>query len=339
MKNITYSGDLCIIKSPSNLFYLSQYENADAVIVIDKGKNYYFTDARYFEEVKCLQKDFVISDIKDFKAFISDGDFRATSVEKNLSVADYLELKSYGIQEFNFIDEEISKLRAVKSEKELNFMISAQAITDKAFEKILSCIKEGITERELASKLEAFLFESGGEDLAFKTIVAFGENTSKPHAHRTDKKLEKGMPITMDFGAKFGGYCSDMTRTVFLGEPSKKIKDIYYAVAEAQEAALAGINVGMTGRECDAIARNLFAKKNLDKYFLHSLGHGLGIDIHEYPNFSPKCEAVMREGMVLSVEPGLYFAGEFGVRIEDVIYFGENGIINLTKSPKNMIII
>lgn len=340
MKTFDYFTDACFICDASNLFYLSGYENADAVFLLEKNcVPSYYTDARYFEEIKGKAFDFCVNDIKDLFPYLQSKRFSSISVEKNLPLDKYLELKKLGIEEFRFIDEEISALRKIKSSSEISAMEKAQSITDRTFGKILNEIREGITERQLASALEGTLFAEGAEALAFSSIVAFGENTAKPHAHRTDKKLEKGMAVTMDFGAKIGGYCSDMTRTVFFGKPSDKIRYVYESVLSAQNLALQNIKVGMSGRECDEIARGYFREKKLDKYFIHSLGHGIGIDCHENPSFSPKCEEIITIGNVLSVEPGLYFEGEFGIRIEDVIYFDENGTKNLTKSPKNMIII
>ena len=339
MKKIDYSGDICLIKSPSNLYYLSGYDNADAVIAIDNGEAYYFTDSRYFEEVESVCVGFKIKNIADFGNFIEEKNAKRASVESNVSYSDYCFFKDKGINEFFFIDKELSKLRAVKSKKEIDIMQKAQDITDAAFLKVLADIKEGMTERELASKLEAHLFGCGGDALAFTSIVAFGVNTSKPHAHRGNTKLAKGMPITMDFGAKYNGYCSDMTRTVFFGEPCEELKEVYNNVLEAQLLSLSEVKPGMIGRDVDEIARGYFRRRGIDQYFIHSLGHSLGIDIHESPIFSPKCSDVITKGMTLSVEPGLYYAGKYGVRIEDVIYFEEKGIRNLTKSPKNMIII
>ena len=339
MKKFSYQGDLCVIRSQSNLFYLTGYDTADAIIALCGGKAYYFTDSRYFEEVSFLRSDFTILNVDQFTEFLNKGKFLSASIEKSLPAYEYEELKRSGVQTFFYVDDEINALRAVKSEKEIELMQKAQDVTDKAFLNILPLLYEGMTERELAGKLEGLLFENGGDALAFTSIVAFGENTSKPHAHRTDKRLAKGMPVTMDFGAKYGGYCSDMTRTVFFGEPTEEVKNTYFLVKEAQERALRGVKDGMTGKSCDEIARGFFREKGVDAYFIHSLGHSLGIDIHESPNFSPKCNAIIRKGMTLSVEPGLYFDGKFGIRIEDVIYFGEKGVRNLTKSAKDMIII
>ncbi|MBR1746617.1 MAG: aminopeptidase P family protein [Clostridia bacterium] len=339
MRKISYKGDVCIIKSQSNLFYLTGYDTADAIIALVGGKAYYFTDARYFEEVDYLKTDFVIESVEKYGAFLRESGFRSAAIEKSMPAYDYEELKNAGITDFSYIDEEMTSLRMIKSAEEIEVMQKAQDVSDRAFLEILPKIHEGMTERELAGQLEGLLFACGGDALAFTSIVAFGENTSKPHAHRTEKKLGKGMPVTMDFGAKYAGYCSDMTRTVFFGEPSNEIKKTYMMVKEAQSMAIAGVHPGMTGRECDEIARGYFRRNGVDKYFLHSLGHSLGIDIHESPNFSPRCESVIRTGMTLSVEPGLYFDKKFGIRIEDVIYFAETGVRNLTKSAKDMIIL
>lgn len=339
MKKIDFCADLCIVKSQSNLFYLTGYDTADAIIAYVGDKAYYFTDSRYFEEVSYLKKDFVIESVDRFGAFLNDGNFSSAAIEKSLPSYDYENLVKAGIKDFCYIDNTINAMRMIKSTDEIQLMQRAQDVTDETFTKILPYIREGMTERELAGKLESLLFSCGGDALAFTSIVAFGENTSKPHAHRTEKRLQKGMPVTMDFGAKYAGYCSDMTRTVFFGEPSKRVKETYMHVHEAQRLAIAGVKPGMTGRECDEIARGYFREFGLDPYFLHSLGHSLGIDIHESPNFSPRCDVTIQKGMTLSVEPGLYYDGQYGIRIEDVIYFSENGVRNLTKSPKNMIII
>lgn len=334
-----YKGDFCFIKSPSDLFYFTGYENADAVLIFADGEKRYFTDSRYFEEVACLRDGFVIDDVQNLGSFLAARHFRSASVESSLSYADFVFLKENGIEDFFLADAEISALRAVKSPRELALMTRAQEITDAAFTSVLGELREGMSERELASAAEASLFKLGADSLAFTSIVAFGSNTSRPHAHRSDTVLKRGMPVTLDFGAKFSGYCSDMTRTVFFGEPSEEIKEIYRVVLQAQERALERLRAGMTGRECDDLARGFFREKGLDAYFIHSLGHSLGIDCHETPSFSPKCADIIKKGMTMSVEPGLYFEGRFGVRIEDVIYFDETGIRNLTKSPKNMIIL
>lgn len=337
--NKLFEENCVIINTPSNLFYFTDYNSADAVLIFHNDKKYYFTDARYFAEVEKLLKGFEIMDIAILKAFIGSQGITKCGIEGNITLNFYNELLSFGIKDCSIIDKKVQDMRAVKKPYELERIKKAQKITDKTFADILPHIKEGITEIELAATLEGLLIKNGSEQRAFSSIVAFGENTAKPHAHRSNKALKCGMPITLDFGAKFDGYCSDMTRTVFFGAISKDMEEIYNCVYDAQKIALKNIKTGLSGKQCDSFARDYFKSKSLDSYFLHSLGHSLGIDIHEMPNFSQKCDAIMRQGMVMSVEPGLYLADKYGVRIEDIIYFDANGIKNLTKSPKNIIII
>lgn len=340
MKNlfIEYS-DAVLITQSSDLYYLSGYVNADAKILYYKGEAFYFTDSRYFEEVNSLLHGFTIKDIVSLNDFIKSERINTIGIEKNLSYEEIISYQQIGVRDFFFVDDVINEARAVKTAEELSIMRKAQQITDRAFIKILDRIQEGMTERALASQLETLLFQEGGDDLAFTSIVAFGANTSKPHAHRSENKLSNNSFVTMDFGAKYKGYCSDMTRTVYFGTPSKEEKELYNTVLTAQKLALDRIKPGMTGRECDAISRDYFLSKSLDQYFIHSLGHSLGIDIHEKPNFSPRCDTVMQANYVLSVEPGLYIPSKYGVRIEDVIIFEANSIIDLTNSEKNMIIL
>lgn len=328
-----------IITSSSNLFYFTEYKNDDCIILKYNNAFFYFTDARYFEEAGQNVNGYEILDISSFFEFIKKNSIKELGIEDSLTFDFYENLKKYGVEKTFFITNEIDELRSVKSTEELEKIRKAQFVTDKSFTMLLKFINKGITEKELSHKLSSIMYDNGADALAFDNIVAFGENTSKPHAHPTDKILDCGMPITVDFGAKCDNYCSDMTRTVFYSKPSEKIVNIYNAVRNAQTTALSSIKTGMTGKECDDIARNYFKSINLDKFFKHSLGHSLGIDIHEKPTFSQKNSDIMKKNMVLSVEPGLYFENEFGVRIEDIIYFDEKGIINLTKSEKNIIII
>lgn len=327
-----------LITSPSNLFYFTSYKNADAKLLYN-SEAYYFTDARYFEDVKLLNLNIKVMDIKDFYSFIESNNFNSILVEDSLPYFEVKRLYDLNIQNFTSITEQIDNLRSVKSNEEIKNIKAAQAITDKTFTDVLGEIREDMTEKELSSILSSLLYKNGAESLAFDNIVAFGKNTSKPHAIPSNKKLKKGMPITLDFGAKYNNYCSDMTRTVFFGKPKDEIINTYNIVLEAQKIAIENVKVGMTGIECDSLARAYFEKLGLGKYFLHSLGHSLGIDIHEPPRFSSKCNDIMKENMVMSVEPGLYFENNYGIRIENLIYFDKSGATDLTKSEKNIIIV
>lgn len=337
--------DAFIVLNPSNLFYFSKYENKDAIILITKNNKYYLTDDRSYEEAKEFAPDFEIVRVLGYDNFqklreilVTEKVNRVGFEEEEISYTDY---KKINIDSYSLISvsEEIKELRLVKTEEEIEKIKAAQAITDKVYSEILNHVKEGMTEIELASKLEGLLFEYGASGLAFSSIVAFGKNTSKPHAHRTNNKLKKGDFITLDFGATLGGYCSDMTRTFAFGKIGEKEKDIYNKVLEAQKLALDNVKAGLFTHEADAFARDYFKKFNLQDYFTHSLGHGLGIDVHEDYRLSKNTQDKIEENHIYTIEPGLYLPGEFGVRIEDMVVIKNNGAINLTKSTKKFIIL
>lgn len=248
---------------------------------------------------------------------------------------------AYGnVFKFFELKDRINELRIVKSSKELDCLARAEQIGDMAFEHIVEFIKPGKTEMEVALELEYFMRSHGASGLSFDTIVASGPNSSLPHAVPTDRVLQEGDFVTMDFGCIYKGYCSDMTRTIFIGDkPSDKQKLIYDTVLKAQLAALEAIKPGEKCSDIDAIARNIIRDAGYGDYFGHGLGHGVGLFIHEEPRFSPKCDAILQPGIVITVEPGIYLPGEFGVRIEDMIQITEDGYRNLASSPKELICI
>lgn len=337
MKNIVSEADGLYIQNPSNLFYFSKYSNADAKILVIGDEQFYFTDARYFEEVETLP--FIIKNIVDFYTFIQKKNIRVLATDVSVTIDEYETLSKYGVQSVKNVKNEIDKLRSVKTIQEIKLIEKAQKITDKTFTDVIPYIKENITEKELDSILKSLLYKNGADDLAFEPIVAFGKNTSKPHAHPEYNRLRLGDPITLDFGAKFGGYCSDMTRTVFFGNPDNEMRRIYNVVLTAQTNAIEELHAGMTGAEGQKTVTEFFEKLGVREYFTHSLGHSLGIDIHENPCLSAKNFEPIPENAVLSVEPGLYFQKNFGVRIEDIVVFTKTGVRNLTNSEKKMIII
>ncbi len=242
------------------------------------------------------------------------------------------------VLESNKISNAIKELRAVKDQKEIESIKAAQSITDKAFSYILERIKIGKTEREIALELEFFARQNGSEGVAFDFIVVSGENSSLPHGVPTDRKLKAGDFITMDFGAKFNGYCSDMTRTVALSNVCEEQQKVYDTVLKAQKMALEKIKAGAVCKEIDAIARD-FINKDFCGAFGHGLGHSLGIDIHESPAFNTRDNTVLKSGMVLTVEPGIYLENKFGVRIEDTVIVTDTAYENITKSQKELIIL
>lgn len=339
MKNLINDNEAVFIASPSNLFYFTGMKNSDAYALFTNEEKFYFTDERYLEEAENNLKGFTIKNVKELHDFFKTSGIKTLGIEGSLTHDVFSVLTEDGVEKFYHVDQRISKIRAVKSPQEIELIKKAQEITDKTFNDILSVIKEGISEIELAGTLESLLYVNGADDLAFTSIVAFGANGSKPHAERSEKRLTQGTMITMDFGAKYRNYCSDMTRTVFFGTPDEEQKKIYNHVLTAQEMAIGIAHSGMTGRELDAMARNYFTENGLGDYFIHSLGHGVGLDVHESPRASRFSDDVMEDNMIVTVEPGLYFPEKFGVRIEDMIIFNKSGVINLTKSPKNMIMI
>lgn len=233
----------------------------------------------------------------------------------------------------------LDDLRASKDPRELEAMRQAQKITDQAFGEILNFIRPGRTEREIAARLVYELLRLGGERMAFDPIVAAGANGSKPHAQPGEQSAAPGMFVTMDFGCVYEGYCSDMTRTVCVGQPTQEMEEVYQVVLEAQKAVLQKARAGLTGKYLDGLARQVMEEAGYEEYFSHSLGHSLGLEVHESPGLSHTSEKPLPAGMVTSVEPGIYIPGRFGVRIEDVVVLGEEGCENLTRSPKNLIVL
>lgn len=230
-------------------------------------------------------------------------------------------------------------LRAAKDEEELARMRQAQRITDEAFREILNFIRPGLTEQEVAARLVYELLRRGGRRVSFDPIVAAGANGSMPHAVPGETVIQPGMFVTMDFGCVYEGYCSDMTRTVAVGQPTDEMERVYHTVLEAQRAGIAAARAGVTGSEVDRAARQAIQQAGYGSFFSHSFGHSLGLEIHESPNASPSEQTVFPAGAVISAEPGIYLPGHFGVRIEDVLVLREGGCEDITQVPKNLIVL
>ena len=228
-------------------------------------------------------------------------------------------------------------LRAQKDARELERMEQAQRITEKALEQILTEIRPGVTEKEIAARLQYHMLCFGAEKMSFDPIVASGPNGSMPHAVPTDRPIQSGEFVTMDFGCVYGGYCSDMTRTVCVGRPTEEMERVYETVLKAQLAGIAAARAGVTGAEIDGAAREVICRAGYGDYFGHSFGHSVGVEIHESPNASPGNHEPMPAGAVVSAEPGIYLPGRFGVRIEDVIVLEEGGCRDITKADKALL--
>lgn len=264
----------------------------------------------------------------------------AIAIEDSMNLSRYLKLKDALTScELTVASELIDKPRTVKDENELELLARAEQIGDEAFTHILDIIKPGMTEKEIALELEFFMKKQGASKLSFDTIVASGPNSSMPHARVTDRAIENGDFVTMDFGCVYKGYCSDMTRTIAVGTPTDEMKKVYQIVLEANLRAMEGIRAGVKCSDIDALARGYIAEQGYGDYFGHGLGHSVGLYIHEEPRFSPKCDVITMENMVITDEPGIYLPGKFGVRIEDLVVVKENGYERLSNSPKELVII
>ncbi|WP_390485644.1 M24 family metallopeptidase, partial [Staphylococcus pseudintermedius] len=233
----------------------------------------------------------------------------------------------------------IETIRQTKDEGEIKAIQKAAQIVDEAYKYILTLVKPGMTEKEVKAHLESKMLHLGADDTSFDTIVASGIRGAMPHGVASDKVIQSGEMVTLDFGAYYNGYCSDITRTFAVGQPSEEMVKIYNIVLKSQEAAIAAIRPGMTGKEMDSIARDIITEAGYGKHFGHSLGHGIGLDIHELPGLSQKSDVVLEKNHCVTIEPGIYVEGLGGVRIEDDILITENGGERFTNCTKDLIIL
>ena len=355
--------DTVIISSPSNLYYYTGFTGGEAFFVMpvekkedvwekaaDSGKKeegYVITDSRYYEQVEreCPKLTLIPLEEKGYSKTVKELLDRfqkegKVAIEDNMNLSQYLKLcETCPNYQFQVKGEVINLARMVKDAEEIEKIRKAEAIGDAAFSYIVNMIKPGVSEAEIALELEFFMKRQGATRLSFDTIVASGPNSSMPHAQVTDRKIEKGDFITMDFGCVYQGYCSDMTRTVAVGEPTEEMKQVYRIVLEANCRAMEGIMAGRRCDDIDALARNHIKECGYGEYFGHGLGHGVGLDIHEEPRFSPKCNVVIKENMVITDEPGIYLPGRFGVRIEDLVVVKKDGYEKLSHSEKELMVL
>ena len=339
--------DGLLLTSRYSRHYGTEFDLAEGVAVVtDKGCRY-FTDSRYIESARNNIAGFQIFEMNRANPYVklineAIADLGITKLgceEGYLTAAEYMDYEKELHAQLIPMNRKIHQFRAVKEPWELARMRQAQKIADRAFEQILGKIRAGMTELELQAELVYCLYKNGAERLSFDPIVVSGPNTSLPHGVAGDRVIREGDFVTMDFGVVFQGYCSDMTRTVAVGYVTDEMEKVYNTVLQAQLAAIGATRAGLTGSQIDGAARQVIADAGYGEYFGHGYGHSLGMEIHEAPNCSPAGSTVMQENMVCSAEPGIYLPGKFGVRIEDVVVFQENGCENLTHSPKNLIII
>ena len=338
--------DGLLLTSRYSRHYGAEFDIAEGVAIVTAKGCRYFTDSRYIEsaqrdlkgfEVLCVDK---IGYMKLLNDAIADFGVTVLGYEENyLTVAELMGYEQNLNAKLIPFNKQIYAFRGVKEAWELELMRKAQAITDKAFAEVITRLKAGMTELELQAELIYCLYKNGATGLAFDPIVVSGPNTSLPHGVAGARVICEGDFVTMDFGASYMGYCSDMTRTVAVGFATEEMKKIYATVLEAQLAGLAASKAGVPGQDIDGAARKIISDAGYGEYFGHGYGHSLGLEIHEAPNPNARNEAGMPVGAVASAEPGIYLPGKFGVRIEDTCIFKEDGIEILTASPKNLIIV
>lgn len=342
LRNALKDGESAYITSYPNVYYYSGFRSEDADLLISHDKAYIITDSRYTIQAREQAPDFEIYDIAGGLAALF-GDFCAKRVyieEKNLTVARLGMLRRISAGKELFYGQElISGFRRVKDADEIRRIAEAERLGDEAFSYILTRIRTGRTEREIALELEFFMKEHGASALSFDTIAASGARSAMPHGAASGKVIEDGDFLTLDFGCVLDGYCSDMTRTVVMGRADERQLDVYDTVLTAQMMALEALKPGKKCRDIDALARDYIASRGYGDNFGHSLGHSVGIEIHEQPVLSARCDEIIKPGHILTVEPGVYIDGFGGVRIEDLAAVTEDGIRNLTSSPKELITI
>ncbi len=345
LRNKMSSLDLqgLIISNPINIKYLTNID-AEGTLILTRKENIYITDGRYIEQVHSiltLYDEIIVYDMHDvskedyenFFMFCENVGFE----ENYVTYAGYKELiRKYKINNLVETEHIIEKQRMIKDIDEINNLQKACEITDNCFKYIISYIKPGMTEKQIADEIEEY-YKQRTDGLAFDTIVASGENSAKPHAVPSNRKIQEKDIITIDMGCKVNGYCSDMTRTIFVGEMTDEMKKIYDLVLKNQVQTLEQMKDGVSTRMLTKMVQNDFRFYDYD--LIHSLGHGVGMEIHEAPYIGISSDTNLKENMIVTDEPGIYIPGKFGIRIEDTVQITKFGSISLTKSEKTYIII
>ena len=337
--------DGALLVSPENRRYFTEFPASDGFLLVGGERAVFVTDSRYLEAARAEAKDCEVvlqsTDAGQLRTLFSEMGVRRIGVEASrMSLSEFgryaQALLPLELAADDTLDTLLFALRAVKTPEEVARIERAQRITEEAFEHICGFIAPGRTEREIALELDYYMLSHGAEALSFETIAVSGANSSKPHGVPGEKRVEAGDFVTLDFGAVVGGYHSDMTRTVAVGTVCERQREVYAVVLEAQQAALAVLCAGLPCAEGDAAARRVIERAGYGAYFGHSTGHGVGLEIHERPNLSPRAKDRLVAGNVVTVEPGIYLPGLFGVRTEDMALITPTGCRNLTAAPKTL---
>ncbi len=329
-----------IISSRANVYFYSGLKSSNAMLIIYKKEKVLITDSRYEEAARKTGLNVAVakggSDLCDVALeILSQLKSEIIAYEDyDMLAKDFLRFA--GKYKMLPVSDEFLKVRGKKDEAEVTRMLTASRIASGAFDKVFNEIKEGVTETSVAALLDFYMRAGGAQGTSFDTIVAFGENASMPHHEPDGTALKKGDCVLIDMGARFEGYCSDMTRTFFMGEPANEDKKIYEIVLRAQEEALNAVRDGVSCKAVDNVARSYIEASGYGEYFGHGLGHGVGLEIHEYPKVNGASEDILETGMVITIEPGIYLPGRIGIRIEDMVLVTREGHINLTDTDKKM---
>lgn len=338
--------DGMLISSNYNRRYITGFTGTAGVVLISENEAKFITDFRYVEQANEQATGFEV--IEHQKPIIEEvaNQLKLMGIKKLGFEKTHVTYSTYEEYEKNFLQVEltpvsglIEKLRLIKETQEIKILKEAAQIADAAFDHIIQYIKPGLTELEVSNELEFFMRRAGAVSSSFDIIVASGIRSALPHGVATNKVIKKGELVTLDFGAYYKGYCSDITRTIAVGKPSSELEKIYNTVYEAQMRGMSGIKPGITGKQADALTRDYIREQGYGEYFGHSTGHGLGMEVHEGPGLSMKSDTILEPGMVVTVEPGIYISGVGGTRIEDDTVITENGNESLTHSTKELLII
>jgi Xaa-Pro aminopeptidase len=336
-------ADAFLVTRLVNVRYLSGFTGSNGQLLIRPRETVLFTDTRYEEqsrhEAAALRREIYPRSFLGPLQRVLGGTARLAFEASGVTYKVYRDLAGMDGVDLVPTEDEVERLRWVKEEREIALIERAQAITDDAFARLLGKLAEGMTERQAAFELELSMREAGAERLAFDTIAAFGEQAAEPHHHPTDRPLRRGDVVKVDFGCVVEGYHSDMTRTVALGEPSSELREAHEVVARAQRAGVDAVRAGVTGADVDRVARDVIGNAGHGERFGHSLGHGVGLEIHEGPTLRTGSEDVLPEGAVVTVEPGVYLPGVGGVRIEDMVLVGADGGRAMPVATRELVIL
>ncbi len=335
-----------LVTSKTNRRYITDFNSSQGTVVITKERSYFLIDSRYYEKavevVKNCKVILVTNFAEQINYILTKHGIEVVSIESQTmtvnELTDYIEkFPHIEFDSSSWLSDNLGKQRIIKTDEELKKIETAQRIAERAYGKLVTKIKAGLTEKQVAALLNYYIMELGADDISFPTIAASGVNSAIPHAEPSDKPLAEGEFLVMDFGAVYSGYHSDMTRTIAIGTPTDIMRRVYDAVLGANNDAMKSVRSDISGKLIDNVARSTLEAWGYEKFFGHSLGHGVGLEIHEPPSLSPKSDSMLHEGMVVTIEPGVYVPHKFGVRIEDMVVVTKNGCINLTKTPKSLI--